>query len=112
MIKGVHLLTPCPNMLISLIDQFRMFNGWMDGQPGAPRRRSRVFCQGGGGGGGGPGLTARKQDLHMGPIHMYVCIHTYSLTDRHMNVLAQADGWTYMYMYRRQTRRNIHVRAC
>ena len=34
MIKGVHLLTPRPNMLISLIDQFTIFNGWMDGQPG------------------------------------------------------------------------------
>ena len=108
-------------MLISLIDQFRIFNGWMDGQPGGPRRGSRIFCQ------GGPGPTARIQDLHMGPIHTYVCIHTYACTDRHMNVLAQADGWTNMYMYRRQTKdrlfitciimyrdnvRNIHVRAC
>ena len=49
MIKGVHLLTPRPNMLlkqqdentaekkkkeklISLIDQFTIFNGWMDSQ--------------------------------------------------------------------------------
>ena len=49
MIKGVHLLTPRPNMLlkqqdentaekkkkeklISLIDQFTTFNGWMDNQ--------------------------------------------------------------------------------
>ena len=30
MIKGVHQLTLLPNMLISLIDQFTIFNGWMD----------------------------------------------------------------------------------
>ena len=67
-------------------------------------------------GGGGPGPTARIQDPHMGPIHTYVCIHTYAFTDRHMNVLAHADGWTYMYMYRRQTRRqviyNMHNHTC
>ena len=95
MFKGVHLLTPRPNMLI---DQFTIFNGWMDGQPGGPRPRSRIFCQGGGG--GGPGPMARIQDLHMGPIHTYVpiqtFIHTYACTDRHMNDHAQADGWTCM----------------
>ena len=30
MIKGVHKLTLLPNMLIFLIDQFTIFNGWMD----------------------------------------------------------------------------------
>ena len=102
MIKGVHLLTPCPNMLISLIDQLRIFNGWMDGQPGSD---PGFFVRGG----GGPGPTARIQDphCHMGPIHTYVCIHTYAFTDRGMNVLAQADGWTYMYIYGRQTRRQV-----
>ena len=109
MFKGVHLLTPRPNMLISLIDQFTVFNGWMDGQSGGPRRRSRIFLSGGGG--GGPGPTARIQDPHMGPIHTYVriqtYIRTYACTDRHMNVHAHADGWTYMYMYRRQTKRQV-----
>ena len=65
--------------------------------------------------GGGPGPTARIQDQHMGPIHMYVhtYIHTHArthantCTGRHMNVHAQADGKTYMYMYRQQTKRQI-----
>ena len=42
MIKGVHQLTLCPNMLTSLIDHFTIFNGWMDGQPDG----SRIFVRG------------------------------------------------------------------
>ena len=93
MIKGVHLLTPCPNLLISLIDQFRIFFGWMDGQLGTPRCGTRIFCQ------GGPGPTARIQDPHMGPIHTYVRMYTYiriyrqahecSCTGRRMDIHAQ-----------------------
>ena len=67
MIKGVHQLT-----IISLIDQFTIFNGWIDSQadPGAD---PGLFVRGE----GGPGPTARIQDPHMGPIHMYVRTHTY-----------------------------------
>ena len=36
MVKGVHQLTLRPNMLISVIDQFAIFNGWMNGQSGVP----------------------------------------------------------------------------
>ena len=116
MIKGVHHLTLHPNMLISIIDQFTIFNGWMNGQPGGPRRGSRIFCQGWQG--GGPGPTARIQDPHMGPIHTYLhacmsaCMHThthihiYACTDRHMNVHAQADGKTFTYIYKRQIKRH------
>ena len=69
MIKGVHQLTLRLNMLISLIDQFTIFNGWKDGQKGWPMGGSRIFCRGRG---GGPGRTARIQDLHMGPIPTYL----------------------------------------
>ena len=62
----------------------------------APGADQGFLSGGGGGGGGGPGPTARIQNPHMGPIHTYVCIHTYAFTDRHMNVFAQADGWTYI----------------
>ena len=110
MFKGVHLLTPRPNMLISLIDQFTIFNGWMDSRadPGVDRGFFVSVCVGG----GGPGPTARIQDPHMGTLHTYVryisiYIYTYACTDRHMNVHAQADGWTYMYMYRRQTKTQV-----
>ena len=64
--------------LISL--QFSMdgrMDNWADPgmDPGFFVRRRR----GGGGGGGGvvPSLTSRTQDLHMGPKHMYVHMHTY-----------------------------------
>ena len=106
MIKGVHLLTPRPNMLlkqqeentaekkkkeklISLIDQFTIsLDEWMDGQPGGPRRcMIQDFCQG-----GGPGPTARKQDPHMGRTHthtyirMYRQAHECSCTGRRMDI--------------------------
>ena len=45
MIKGVHQLTLRPNTLISLIDHFTIFNGWMFGQLGGPMRGSRIFVQ-------------------------------------------------------------------
>ena len=86
MIKGVHQLTLCPNMLISLIDHFTIFNGWVDSA------RNKYFCHGGGG--GGRVLMARIHDPHMGPTHTHT--HTrvgaHTCTDRHMNVYAQADG--------------------
>ena len=74
MIKGVHKLRLLPNMLISLIDQFTIFNGWMDGQPGRPRRGSRTFCQ------GGPGPTARiviRTWCQYIRTHTYIGLHTY-----------------------------------
>ena len=46
MIKGVHLLTPRPNMLISLIDQFTIFNGWTDGQPAEPGADPGFYVRG------------------------------------------------------------------
>ena len=59
MIKVVHQLTLRPNMLISLINQWSIFNGWMDGQPGGPMRRSRNFCQ-------GSGVQARRAEYRIG----------------------------------------------
>ena len=47
MIKGVHQLTLRPNMLTSLINQWTIFNGCIDGQPGGHMPGSRIFCQGG-----------------------------------------------------------------
>ena len=62
-------------MLISLIDQFTIFNGWMDSRadPGAD---PGFFCQGGG---GGPGPTARIHDMHETNIYVrtYTNIHPY-----------------------------------
>ena len=61
--------------------------------------------------GGGGGVGSRPDRQNTGSAHgtnTYVrMLHTYACTDRHMHVLAQADGWTYMYMYRRQTRRQV-----
>ena len=75
MIKGVHLLTPCPNMLISLIDQFRIFNGWMDGwTAGRTQARIQDFLSGEGGGG------SRPDRQNTGSAHgtnTYVRMYTY-----------------------------------
>ena len=83
-------------MLISLIDQFPMFNGWMNSRAD-PRADPGFFVRG-----GVPGPTARIQDPHMGPARTYTHTHTHTHThihtyigmyrDRHMNVHAQADG--------------------
>ena len=86
MIKGVHLLTPCPNMLISLIDQFRIFNGWTAGRTQA---RIQDFCQGVGVQARPPEYRIRTWDQY---IHTYVHvgIHTYahkcSCTGRRMDI--------------------------
>ena len=85
-------------------------DGWTAGRTQA-QIQDFFVRGGGGGGGGGPGPTARIHDMHMRPIYTYVhiqtYIHTYACTDRHMNVHAQADGWTYMYKYRQQTKRQV-----
>ena len=108
MVKGVHQLTLRPNTLISLIDHFTIFNGWKDGWTDPCADPGFLSVE------GGPGPTASLLDPHMGPIHTYVRTRTHArththvqTTDRHMNVHAQADGSTYMYMYRRQTK--IHT---
>ena len=94
-IKGVHQLTLRTNILISLIDHFTMFNGWMNSQadPYAELGFFYFFWGGGGGGGGGVGWvsgpTARIQDPHMGPIQY---VRTYAPTDMLMNIHAQEDG--------------------
>ena len=74
------------------------------------------FYQAGGGGGGG-GVKARRPEYRIRTWDQYIRTHarartdahthTYICTDRHMNVHAQADEWTYMYMYRRQTKRQF-----
>ena len=66
--------------------------------------------------------THARARTHAPPTHTH--IHTYIRTYRQTH---EADGWTYMYMYRRQTKRqfiltciimyrenvrNRHVRAC
>ena len=70
---------------------------------------------------------ARIQDPHMGPIrtlrtyartlhtyihtyiHIYIhtYIHTYACTDKHMNVHVQADRYTYMYMFRPRSTKEV-----
>ena len=95
----MHLLTPCPNMLISLIDQFRISNGWMDGQPGGPM--------------GGGGCQARPPEYRIRTLDQYIlsfflyCNNPHTHVQTGTYVLALADGWTYMYMNRRQTRRQV-----
>ena len=54
----MHQLTLRPNMLISLINQWTIFNGWIDGQPGGPMRGSRNFCQ-------GVGVQARRPEYRI-----------------------------------------------
>ena len=39
--------------------------------------------------------------------HTHTHTHTHTCTVRQMNVHAQAEGWTCMYMYRRQTTRQF-----
>ena len=93
MIKGVHQLTLRPNTLISLIGH--LMDGWT-----AERTHARIkdFCK-------GKGVQARWPEYRIHTCDQYIrtCIHTYmhtyACTDRHMNVNAQADGETYMYMY-------------
>ena len=98
MIKGVHQLTLSPNTLISLIDHFTIFNGWMDNRadPGV----DPGFLSGE----GGPGPTARIQDPHMGPIHTYVHMHT-------CIVCIQARSQTHIRIYIRMYRQ-AHVCPC
>ena len=75
MIKGVHQLTLRPNMLISLINQWTNFNGWMDGQPGEPMRGSRIFCQGVGVQARRPEYRIRTWDTHT---RARACTHTHA----------------------------------
>ena len=90
MIKGVHQLTLGPNMLISLVDHFTIFNGWKDGWTdpcadpgflsveGVQARR--------------PAYRIRTWDQYI-PTYVHAPTHTHvQTTDRHMNVHAQADG--------------------
>ena len=74
MIKAVHQLTLRPNMLISLIDQFTIFGGWIDS--GADT-------------GADPGFFVRG-DPHMGQILTHARTHAYIHTYIH----------TYIRMYR------------
>ena len=64
MIKSVHQLTLRTNILISLIDHFTMFNGWMNSQAD-PCAELGFFFRGVGGVGWVSGPTARIQDPHM-----------------------------------------------
>ena len=102
MIKGVHQLTLRTNILISLIDHFTMFNGWMNSQADPCAVLGFVFffvfffLGGGGGGGWGGGVGFRPDGQNTGSTHWtnsirtYVC--TYARTDRLMNIHAQEDG--------------------
>ena len=93
MIKGVHQLTLRQNMLISLINQWTFFNGWMDSRAD-PCVDPGFFVSGGGGGGGGgggPGPTARIQDIHTHTrthayILMYKQAHECSCTGRRIGI--------------------------
>ena len=81
MIKGVHQLTLRPNLLISLIDHFTIFKGWMDSQAD-PCVELGIFVTGGGI--RGPGPTARIQDPHMG--HTHAQAHECSCTGRQIDI--------------------------
>ena len=85
MIKGVHQVTLRPNMLISLINQWTIFNGWMDGQPGGPMRGSRNFCQGVGVQARRPEYRIRTWDTHARTC-THTCIQTYRRIDIHVHV--------------------------
>ena len=94
MIKGVHQLTLRTNILISLIDHFTIFNGWMNSQA-YPSAELGFFFFFFFLGGGGSGPTARIQDPHMGPIqyvrthartHTYRQAHEYSCTGRRIDI--------------------------
>ena len=93
MVKSVHLLTPRPNMLISLIDQFIIFNGWMDSRadPGAD---PGFFLKGGGGSrpdgqnkGSAHGTNTISTYTNIHPyIRMYRQAHECSCTGRRMDI--------------------------
>ena len=92
MIKGVHQLTLRPKMLISLINQWIIFNGWMDGQPGEPMRGSRIFVRG-----RGPGPYGQSTGS----------AHTYTHTQRtHARTHTHTHTYIHTYIYRLQTKRN------
>ena len=121
-IKAVAI-TPRPNMLLKQQDenterklislQFSM-DGWTARRTQA-RHDTGFFV--GGGGGGGRGVKARRPEYRIRTWDQNIRTHarartdahthTSACTDRHMNVHAQADEWTYMYMYRRQTKRQF-----
>ena len=89
MIKGVHQLTLRPNMLISLINQWTIFKGWMDGQSGGPMRGSRHFFQGVGVQARRPEYRIRTWDTHTracARVHTHTCIQTYRRIDMHVYV--------------------------
>ena len=57
MIKGVHQLTLRTNILISLIDHFTMFNGWMNSQADPCAVLGFFF--------GGGGVQARRSEYRI-----------------------------------------------
>ena len=87
MMKGVHQLTLSPNILISLIDHFTIFNRWMDSQ--ADPWAELGFFVTGGGGGVHPGPTVRIQDPHMGPMHTQMHTHNHTHTITHTQLLSK-----------------------
>ena len=82
MIKGVHQLTLSPNILISLIDHFTIFNRWMDSQAD-PWAELGFFVT---------GVQVRRPENRIRTRDQCTRTHTHTCTDRHMNVCAQADG--------------------
>ena len=80
LIKGVHQLTLHPTTLISLIDHFTIFNGWMHGQPSGPMCGSRIFVRGRG---------SRPDGQNTGSAHgtnTYVRTYTYMHTHTHAHI--------------------------
>ena len=101
----------------------------MDGQPGGPRHGMiQDFLSGGGGGSSPDGQNTGS--AHGTNTHARARARTHTHTHTYIRMYRQtheADGWTYMYMYRRQLKdnlfktciimyrdnvRNRHVRAC
>ena len=81
MMKGVHQLTLSPNILISLIDHFTIFNRWMDSQAD-PWAELGFFVTGGGGGGC---IQVRRSEYRIRTWDQCTrkCTHTITHTQSH-----------------------------
>ena len=80
MIKGVHQLTLRPNMLISLINQWTIFNGWMDSRAD-PCADPGIFVRGWG---------SRPDGQNTGSAHgthtyTHARVHTHTHAYRHID---------------------------
>ena len=102
MIKGVHQLTLSPKTLISLIDHFTIFNGWMDSR--ANPCADPEFLS-------GEGVQARRPEYRIRTWDQYIrthaymyCMHTGTLTHTHTYIHTHVQTGTRMSMHRQTDR--------